>query len=160
MQPDLLVRRAADQAERAMARGQATWEHLDRDRIREVGLDLEQPQRIAEPEDGAMEHLIAGRERPYRRGHLDLTTRAHRRRRVLGDVEGGAGEDARAQDAQRAGAVIPEREVQRERAVDGERSAGLIAGRHPPRQLDLLATKQDRRREECDVRREQRGDHD
>ena len=51
--------------------------------------------------------------------------------------------------------MVAEREMELERAIGGQRTTRLIARRDPPRQLDLLAAEQDRRRIEHQVQREQ-----
>jgi hypothetical protein len=152
---DLLVERAADRADRRAAQPHAAREHLDRDRVRKEGLDVEQAECVAERQRRAVQHVIAGGQRLDRRGDLDLLAAAHGRARPLVDRQPGRREDVRRQDSQLATAVVAKREVQLERAIRAERAARLIAGRHPPRQLDLLAAEQDRRRIEHQVEREQ-----
>ena len=155
---DLLVQRAADRAHRLAAHRERPREHLDRDRVGEERLDVEQPERVAERQRGAVQHLVAGGERLDHRGDLDLLAALDRRARPVVDLQGRGREDLGRQDPQLAAAVVAEREVELERPVGGERAAGLVAGRDPPRQLDLLAAEQDRRRVEPEVQRAQHRD--
>ena len=159
VETDLLVQRAADRADAVCAQGERSREHLDRDRIRKERLDIEQAEHVAERERGTVQHVIAGGQRFHHRGDLDLLAAAHRGARTLFDLEAGRCEDVRREDAQEPRAVVAKREMQLEHPIDAECATRLIARRHPPRQLDLLAAQEDRRRIEHQVQREQEGQH-
>jgi hypothetical protein len=156
---DLIAVAAAGHPQRRRHRGPATREHLDRDRVGEVGVDLEQPEQIAQHQHRAVEHLVAGGGRPHLGGVLDLVAGRHRRGDARRDLEAGVGQHLGPQHPQRPAAVVAIRDVQLERPIGRQRAAGLIAGRHPPRQLDLLAAEQHRGREERQVRGGQRDQH-
>ena len=83
VEADLLVQRAADRAHRLAAQRDRAREHLDRDRVREERLDVEQPERVAERERGAVQHLVARGERLDRRRDLDLLAALDGRARPL-----------------------------------------------------------------------------